>query len=123
MEWKYTSNYVTKDNLALMDILAHNNWKRPIYFTITVGTENMMGMEKYLYNEGFAYRLLPMKIDTATQTLDATNTDLMYKNMMTKFKWGNMKDAKYLDHESLTMFYPIILKQFYMLTDHLMKEA
>jgi hypothetical protein len=122
MEWKYTSNYVTKDNLALMDILAHNNWKRPIYFTITVGTENMMGMEKYLYNEGFAYRLLPMKIDTATQTLDATNTDLMYKNMMTKFKWGNMKDAKYLDHESLTMFYPIILKQFYMLTDHLIKE-
>ena len=33
-----------------------------------------------------------------------------------------MKYAKYLDHVSLTMFYPIILKQFYMLTDHLMKE-
>jgi hypothetical protein len=123
MEWKYTSNYVTKDNLAMIDILAHNNWKRPIYFTITVGTENMMGMEKYLYNEGFAYRLLPMKIDTTQQLLDAANTDLMYTNMMTKFKWGNMKNAKYLDHESLTMFYPIILKQFYMLTDHLMKEG
>jgi hypothetical protein len=124
MEWKYTSNYVTKDNLAMIDILAHNNWKRPIYFTVTVGSENMMGMDKYLYNEGFAYRLLPLKTDTtAVQPLQATNTMIMYNNMMNKFKWGNMKNARYLDHESLTMFYPLILKQFNLLTDHLMKEG
>jgi hypothetical protein len=43
--------------------------------------------------------------------------------MMTKFQWGNMKNARYLDHESLTMFYPIILKQFALLTDHLLKEG
>jgi len=124
MEWKYASNYVTKDNLAMMDILSHNNWKRPVYFTITVGSENMMGLDKYLYNEGFAYRLLPLKPDTAkNQPLEATNTMVMYNNMMNKFKWGNMKNARYLDHESLTMFYPIILKQFLLLTDHLAKEG
>jgi hypothetical protein len=108
----------------MIDILAHNNWKRPIYFTVTVGSENMMGMDKYLYNEGFAYRLLPLKTDTtAVQPLQATNTMIMYNNMMNKFKWGNMKNARYLDHESLTMFYPLILKQFNLLTDHLMKEG
>jgi hypothetical protein len=124
MEWKYPSNYVTKDNLAMMDILAHNNWKRPVYFTITVGTENMMGMDKYLYNEGFAYRLLPLKPDTSKfGPLETANTMTMYNNMMNKFKWGNMKNARYLDHESLTMFYPIILKQFLLLTDHLYKEG
>lgn len=125
MDWKYPSNYVTKDNLAMMDILAHNNWKRPIYFTITVGSENMMGMDKYLYNEGFAYRLLPMKVDTTKGfgPLETANTLTMYDNMMNKFKWGNMKNARYLDHESLTMFYPIILKQFLLLTDHLYKEG
>jgi len=125
MDWKYPSNYVTKDNLAMMDILAHNNWKRPVYFTITVGSENMMGLDKYLYNEGFAYRLLPMKPDTSAGfgPLEAANTMTMYNNMMTKFKWGNMKNARYLDHESLTMFYPIILKQFLLLTDHLYKEG
>jgi hypothetical protein len=125
MDWKYPSNYVTKDNLAMMDILAHNNWKRPVYFTITVGPENMMGLDKYLYNEGFAYRLLPMKPDTTKGfgPLETANTMTMYNNMMTKFKWGNMKNARYLDHESLTMFYPIILKQFLLLTDHLYKEG
>lgn len=123
MQWKYASNYVTKDNLALMDILAHNDWKRPIYFTITVGSENLMGLDKYLYNEGFAYRLQPRAIDTAVTPLEATNTMTMYNNMMTKFKWGNMKNARYLDHESLTMFYPIILKQFAMLVEHLVKDG
>ncbi|GAB3920415.1 glycosyltransferase family 117 protein [Mucilaginibacter myungsuensis] len=124
MEWKYRSNYVTKDNLAMMDILSHNNFKRPVYFTITVGSDNMMGLDNYMYNEGFTYHLLPIPIDTAVnRPLEATNTMAMYNNMMTKFKFGNFKHAKFLDHESLTMFYPIILKQFLLLADHLIKEG
>jgi len=83
----------------------------------------MMGLDKYLYNEGFAYRLLPMKPDTTVQALEATHTDIMYHNMMDKFKWGNMKNAKYLDHESIVMFYPIIQAKFSMLVEHLMKEG
>ncbi|MEO8886083.1 MAG: DUF2723 domain-containing protein [Mucilaginibacter sp.] len=122
MEFKYPINYVAKDNLAMMDIIAHNNWKRPIYFTITTPNENMMGMEKYLYNEGFAYHLLPLKPDTTTATLEATNTLQMYNNIMTKFKWGNMKNARYLDHESIVMFYPLITRLYSNLIDNLVKE-
>ncbi|WP_345948804.1 DUF2723 domain-containing protein [Mucilaginibacter sp. PAMB04274] len=121
--WKYNSNYVTKDNLALMDILSHNNWKRPVYFAITVGNENMMGLDKYMHDEGFAYRLQPLKADTAANAPEPVNTMVMYNNMMTKYKWGNMKTAKYLDHESVTMFYPIIIKQFNSLVSNLMKEG
>ncbi len=123
MEWKYNSKYVTKDNLAMMDILAHNNWKRPVYFSITVGSENLMGLDKFLYDEGFANRLLPLKPDTTAAAGENANTLIMYNNMMTKFKWGNMKNARYLDHESLTMFYHIIVKQFISLADHLIKEG
>jgi hypothetical protein len=106
----------------MMDILAHNNWKRPVYFTITTPNENMMGLEKYLYNEGFAYHLLPLKPDTAVATLENSNTLTMYNNIMTKFKWGNMKNARYLDHESLTMFYPLITRIYLNLIDNLVKE-
>ncbi|MFB9842875.1 glycosyltransferase family 117 protein [Mucilaginibacter ginsenosidivorans] len=109
MKWKYTSNFVTKDNLAFIDILAHNNWKRPICFTITVGQENMMGLQPYLYKEGFTYHLIPFKADTTTRDqLGKTNTDTMYDNIMNKFKWGNFKKATYLDPESTTMFYPVL---------------
>jgi hypothetical protein len=123
MQWKYTSNYVTKDNLAMLDILAHNNWKRPVYFAITVGNENMIGLQPYLYKEGFAYHLMPFKTDTAAKEQDKTNTLVMYKNVMTKFKWGNMKNATYLDHESTNMFYPVMLSLFVNLSQSLMNEG
>jgi len=123
MEWKYTSNYVTKDNLAMLDILAHNNWKRPIYFAITVGSENLIGLQPYLYKEGFAYHLMPFKTDSASKDQDKTNTLVMYNNVMNKFKWGNMKNARYLDHESTNMFYPVILSMFVNLSQNLMAEG
>ncbi len=126
IDWKYPGSYMTKDNLAMMDILAHNNWKRPIYFAITVGNDNMMGLDKYMYNEGFAYHLMPFKPDTtagAGGESDRSNSLLMYNNVMTKFKWGNMKNARYLDHESRTMFYPVILRTFLSLAENLYKEG
>jgi hypothetical protein len=123
MDWTFSGRYVTKDVLAMMDILSHNNWKRPIYFSVTVPNDNMIGLDKYLYNEGFAYRLMPLKPDTASNTLENSNTQVMYHNMMTKFKWGNMKNARYLDHESMTMFYPLITRLYSNLSDNLMKEG
>ncbi|RKR82752.1 uncharacterized protein DUF2723 [Mucilaginibacter gracilis] len=123
MEWKYTSNYVTKDNLAMLDILAHNNWKRPVYFAVTVGSENLIGLQPYLYKEGFAYHLMPLKVDSAAKDQDKTNTLVMYNNVMNKLKWGNMKNARFLDHESTNMFYPVILSMFINLSQNLMAEG
>lgn len=124
MEWKFNSNYVTKDDLALIDILAHNNWKRPICFTTTVGTSNMMGLQQYLYKEGFAYHLMPLKVDTADhRQLSKVNTAVMYDNVMNKFKFGNYKTAKYLDPESTSMFYPVMTTTFLDLANALYKEG
>ncbi|WP_428330154.1 protein O-mannosyl-transferase family [Mucilaginibacter sp.] len=124
MEWKYTSNYITKENLAMLDILAHNNWKRPICFTTTIGNENLIGLQPYLYKEGFAYHLIPFKPDTSTHDqLGKTNSLVMYNNMMNKFKYGNFKTAKYLDHESTTMFYPVMITTFLDLTQGLIKDG
>ncbi|MDB5132996.1 MAG: multidrug transporter [Mucilaginibacter sp.] len=124
MEWKYTSNYVTKENLAILDILAHNNWVRPICFTTTIGNENLVGLQPYLYKEGFTYHLIPFKPDTTTKDqLGKTNSLVMYNNMMTKFKYGNFKTAKYLDHESTTMFYPVMITTFLDLAQGLIKDG
>jgi len=124
MEWKYTSNYVTKENLAMLDILAHNNWVRPICFTTTIGNENLVGLQPYLYKEGFTYHLIPFKPDTSTRDqLGKTNSMVMYNNMMNKFKYGNFKTAKYLDHESTTMFYPVMVTTFLDLAQGLIKDG
>lgn len=120
MKFKYTSNYVMKDNLAMMDVLVHNHWKRPICFTITVGPENLIGLQPYLYKEGFTYHLIPFTPDTAKDQGEKVNTMVMYDNVMNKFKWGNFKTAKYLDHESTNMFYPVMLTTFLDLAQNLM---
>jgi len=124
MDWKFTSNYITKENLAMLDILAHNNWVRPICFTTTIGMSNLIGLQPYLYKEGFAYHLIPFKPDTTVKDqLGKINSLVMYNNMMNKFKYGNFKHARYLDHESTTMFYPVMLTTFFDLAQGLIKDG
>ncbi len=124
MEWKYTSNYITKENLAMLDILAHNNWVRPICFTTTIGQENLIGLQPYLYKEGFTYHLIPFKPDTTTKDqLGKINSLVMYNNMMNKFRYGNFKHARYLDHESTNMFFPVLVTTFLDLANGLVKDG
>ncbi|MDF3078338.1 MAG: multidrug transporter [Sphingobacteriaceae bacterium] len=125
LTFNYNKNYVTKTELAIFDILAHNNWKRPIYFSVTVPSSNYIGLDKYLYNEGFAYRLLPLKpapADSTSQRDYDINLKPMYNNVMNKFVWGNMKNASYLDPESTRMI-GIVIKTFNQLADTLIKAG
>ncbi|HWZ15024.1 MAG TPA: DUF2723 domain-containing protein [Mucilaginibacter sp.] len=123
MEWKYPSNYITKDHLALLDILAHNNWKRPICFTVTMGGEGMFGLQQYLYKEGFVYHLMPFKPDTAVNREAKINSLVMYDNVVNKFKFGNYKHAKYLDNVSSMQFYLTMQLTFNDLTQGLIKDG
>lgn len=102
MEWTYNKNVVFKFDLALMDILATNNWERPVYFESNVSEDTYIGLNKYLYLEGYALRLLPFKTDPADdkqEIMDKTNNDAMYNHMM-KFDLKGFQTAKYLDPES-----------------------
>ncbi|MFM6976127.1 MAG: DUF2723 domain-containing protein [Sphingobacteriaceae bacterium] len=121
MQWTYNKNYITKAELGMIDILANNNWKRPVCFAITVPSDNYMGLDKYLHQEGFAYRLQPIEAKAAQQEADI-NTQEMYNNLMNKFKWGNMKAASYLDPESVRMV-TIVVNNFNMLAQQLIKEG
>ena len=125
MEWKFSGNYVTKDNLAMIDIMAHNNWERPICFTTTMGQENMFGLQPYLYKEGFVYHLIPFKPDNSDPNtqLSKTNSLVMYDNVVNKFKFGNYKKAKYLDDVALTQFYLNIERTFNDLATGLIKDG
>lgn len=104
MEWTYREDKVLKSDLAIFDILVHNNWKRPIYFGTSISTDSYVGLEKYLYLEGYAFRLLPLKASaTPDKGFDKemqTNSDVMYSNMMNKFDFTGFRTAKYLDPES-----------------------
>ena len=63
MIWEYTENDAFKGDLAIMDLLGTNKWKRPIYFSTTVPSSQYKGLEKFFIQEGLAYRVAPVKTD------------------------------------------------------------
>ncbi|GET26983.1 DUF2723 domain-containing protein [Prolixibacter sp. NT017] len=101
---KLKGHYITKDELMILDMIANNNWKRPMYFAITVGSDKYLNLQNHFMSEGFAYRVVPMDFKSANGQIGGVDADTMYNNMMHKFKWGNMNDPNvYLDENNTRM--------------------
>jgi hypothetical protein len=99
-------NYLPKDEMMILDLLATNNWERPIYWAITVGSSKYMNLQDYFQVEGFGYRLVPIKGESSTDRLSfgTVATDLMYDNLMNKFEYGNLNDPSvYIDENNARM--------------------
>lgn len=98
-------NYLMKADIMILDLLAHNNWERPVYFAITVGNDSYLNLEDYFQLEGMAYRLMPVRNEKRNDgQLGSVNTNVMYDKLVNVFKWGNMSDPRvYLDQNNLNM--------------------
>ena len=94
-----------KNDLMVLNILANNNWKRPVYFATTVGNDNFLNLEPYFQLEGLTYRIVPIRTEKKNDIVPGrVETDVMYKNVMSKFVWGNMNDERvYLDENNIRM--------------------
>jgi len=104
MKWQYGDDIVYKNHLLFLDMLANNNWERPVYIAITVPRDHYMGLENYFQVEGMAYRIVPVEAGESDLSLGRIETDIMYDNMMNKFKWGNAPDPDvYLNENNRRM--------------------
>ena len=98
-------NALYKNRLMMLDILANNNWKRPIYFSGgAFDNEDYLWMKDYLQLDGMVYKLVPVKtpIDKEAGPMDMgqIDADKMYANVM-KWDWGNSESDKiYHDTET-----------------------
>ncbi len=104
LDWRINKNYILKSELMILDLIATNNWERPIYFAITVGSDSYLKLEPFFQLEGLAYRLVPIKERSIDGQMGRIASDIMYDNLMNKFKWGNINDSTvYLDENNLRM--------------------
>ncbi len=84
-------NALGKNETAILNILAANKWKRPIYFT---SPYDDLGFQQYLRTDGLTYRFVPIKSGEV-------NRDFAYDVMMKKFVFGNAdKRGVYYDEEN-----------------------
>ena len=96
---KLKGSWIMKSQLMVIDMLANNNWKRPIYFV--AGYHNdALGLEEYFQLEGLAYRLVPVKsVNKSWFDYGRIDKDIMYENMMNRFVWGGASDPDvYIDY-------------------------
>jgi hypothetical protein len=103
VEWDIKSNYLYKNDLMLLDFLAKNKFKRPIYFASPSSISDAVDVDKYCYQEGFVYRFMPVKPDERDyiKGVGSVNTDASYDIFMNKCKWGNLSaPGVYVDRES-----------------------
>ena len=92
---------MTKSELMAMEMIQTAQWKRPIYFAITVGNDYYLGLEKYFELTGMAYRITPI---ASKDGQPRVNTEIMYDNLMNKFRYGNVaSEDVYLDENTLRM--------------------
>ena len=90
--------YLGKHEIAILNLLANNNWERPIYYAVTVGEDSYLNLKKNFQLEGMAYRVVPINEP------NRVNTDVMYDNMINKFKWGGIENPNvYMDENNLRM--------------------
>lgn len=105
IHWEINRSYITKNDLMVLDLVAHNNWTRPIYFAVTTGSDAYIGMDDYFQLEGLAYRLVPIR-NTEQEAAQGgrVNTDAMYGNIVNKFLWGGLdKPGVNLDENCIRM--------------------
>ena len=94
-----------KNRLMMLDIVANNNWKRPIYFSGgAFDNEDYIWMKEYLQLEGVVYKLVPVKTalpkDGGPLEMGQIDSEKMYAKVM-KWDWGNSESPKiYHDPET-----------------------
>ncbi len=106
---EFKENTVYKNQLLMLDILANNDWKRPIYFSGgSFGDEDYLWMKDYLQLDGIAYKLVPVKTPVDPEnTLDMgrIDTEKMFE-IVTGWDWGNMGSPD-IYHDPFTRRYSI----------------
>jgi len=93
---KITGQAIMKNRMMMLDIIAQNNWERPIYFSGgAFGDDDYIWMKDYLQLDGIAYKLVPIKtpIQKGSPFMGRIDTEKMY-NLIKKWEWGNSGDPE-----------------------------
>ena len=88
---KITGQVIMKNRMMMLDIIAQNNWERPIYFSGgAFGDDDYIWMKDYLQLDGFAYKLVPIKtpVQKGSPFMGRIDTEKMY-NLIKNWEWGN----------------------------------
>ncbi len=102
MTWRIAQNGLYRNDLMLLDIIATNNWERPIYFANPNSVSKVLNIDKYCHLEGIVYRFKPTLAIDYIPKVGGVNPDRTYEIIMADdVRWGRLnEDDVVVDRES-----------------------
>jgi len=84
-------------DIMILKILQDNQFRRPVYFAVTVSPENKIGLDPYMRMDGLAFRIMPIRNDRRL-----LEPELMWTNISEKFKYRNLDNPKIYYDDNVT---------------------
>lgn len=95
-------SYLTKNELMLLDFFATNNWERTVYFTSLSDISKILGIDKYMHQEGLSHRFMPVLAPEYHSGAGGVFIDSSYDLLVNKTRWGRLNEPDVtVDPESL----------------------
>ena len=100
--WRIGQNGLYRNDLMLLDIIATNNWERPIYFANPNSISKVLNVDKYCHLEGIVYRFKPTEAIDYIPKVGGVNPERTYEVIMADdIRWGRLnEDDVIIDRES-----------------------
>jgi len=92
IHWKVTrGSYLYRNDVMLFDLIAHNNWKRPICFVNPYSVNKVFNVSKYCHMRGLVYQFTPVPAMDYVKGLGGVAPDSSYRILMNKnVRWGRL---------------------------------
>ena len=91
IHWKLRQNHLYRGDLMILDLIATNNWKRPIYFANPSSISRILDVSKYCHMEGVVYRFKPIPAENYIRGMGGVDMNNSYHILMyPQNRWGRL---------------------------------
>ncbi len=90
--WTINADFLYKNDLMILDIMASNKWERPVYFAAPYTVSNCFGLDRYCHLRGLVYKFFPVRADSIDYVpeMGGVDTERSYDFLVNHCKWGNL---------------------------------
>ena len=95
--------YITKDQLAVLDVIMSNIYDRPVYFSVTCQESKLLNLQDYTQMEGLGLRIIPVRTPSQEEFYiygsGRVHMDKVHDRVTNKWRWGNFDKMRlYVDN-------------------------
>ncbi|TGE14314.1 glycosyltransferase family 117 protein [Hymenobacter elongatus] len=124
MRWQANKEALEKNTLVILDLLASNNWQRPLYMSTSIPQQDYAGLENYMQLEGLSYRILPAQNpNPQPREVGVVAKDMLHDSLMRRFSYRNLDQPGVYYDEPIRRTLGLYREQFVRLSQAYLNDG